>query len=254
MAELERIASHLADLRDAAGAAGLGVPEGRFGLHREAVLAVCGAAFGHRLMMDCTVPGGVAADLAAAGAAAVLAMLGELDAALPALRRAAEPVAAAGRGLGVTTPALVARLAAGGPIGRAAGRGFDVRCMAGQGGPAVEPAVLAEGDGEARLRVRLAELGASIGLARGLLESLPGGAISLTLPAASGEGIGCAEGARGDVWHWLRLDGGQIGSVFMRDPAWLHWPLLEAAMAGGDVDEVLAGLASFGCPVSGVDL
>ena len=54
--------------------------------------------------------------------------------------------------------------------------------------------------------------------------------LSVPLPQASGEGIGWAEGFRGDIWHWLRLDGGQIAAAFMRDPSWLQWPLLEAAM------------------------
>ena len=39
------------------------------------------------------------------------------------------------------------------------------------------------------------------------------------------EGIGVAEGFRGDIWHWISLDGGLIAGAFLRDPSWLQWPL-----------------------------
>ena len=68
---------------------------------------------------------------------------------------------------------------------------------------------------------------------RGLLGTLPDGGLSVPLPVESGEGIGFASGPGGDIWHWLRLDHGQIASVFMCDPAWARWPELEATMAGG---------------------
>ena len=104
------------------------------------------------------------------------------------------------------------------------------------------------------MRIRLAELADSLRLLRALLADLPAGASRSPLPQASGEGIGWAEGFRGDIWHWLRLDGGQIAAVFMRDPGWLQWPLLEAAMAGGTVADFPLCLASFNASASGVDL
>ena len=105
----------------------------------------------------------------------------------------------------------------------------------------------------ARARERLRGITDGIGLLRGLLGAVPEGAVSVPLPAESGEGIGFADGARGDVWHWLRLDHGQIAGVFMRDPGWAHWPLLEA-MAGGQVDDLPLIMASFDLASSGVDL
>ena len=61
------------------------------------------------------------------------------------------------------------------------------------------------------------------------------GAVAFTLlpvaplPQVAGEGVGVAEGFRGDVLHWVRTDsGGLIDAVFARDPAWFHWPLIEA--------------------------
>jgi Ni,Fe-hydrogenase III large subunit len=98
------------------------------------------------------------------------------------------------------------------------------------------------------------EIAESIRLIRSLLDALPDGAIAAPLPPESGEGIGFAEGVRGDIWHWLRLDHGLIASVFMRDPAWAHWPLLEAVAAGGQAEDLPVTLASFGLSSSGVDL
>ena len=83
---------------------------------------------------------------------------------------------------------------------------------------------------------------------------LPPGPLSAPLPPVAGEGIGWAEGGRGDVWHWLRLDGGQITAGFAHDPGWLLWPALEAACTGIAVIDVPLCIASFGATVSGMDL
>jgi Ni,Fe-hydrogenase III large subunit len=114
--------------------------------------------------------------------------------------------------------------------------------------------VLQMGDVDARIRVRLAEITESIRLLRSLLPSLPAGLLSVALPQASGEGVGVAEGFRGDVWYWLRLDGGMIAAAFARDPSWLHWPLLESAIKDNIVADFPLINKSFNGSYSGVDL
>jgi Ni,Fe-hydrogenase III large subunit len=147
------------------------------------------------------------------------------------------------------------RFAAGGVIARAAGIAADLRLSPGCAPYAtLAPAVRTEGDAEARARVRLADIEDSIRLLRALLEALPAGAVSVPLPTGSGEGVGFAEGVHGGVWHWLRIDHGQIASVFMRDPGWAHWPLLEAVAAGTQAENLPLVMASFGLGSSGVDL
>ena len=86
------------------------------------------------------------------------------------------------------------------------------------------------------------------------LQARPTGDLSVPLPAASGEGLGPAVGMTGNVWHWLRLDHGQIASVFMCDPAWSWWPLLESALVGVPVEDLPVVMAQFGLSVSAVDL
>ena len=260
MAELERVANHLLDLGAIAGDAGWAIGPARFGVLRERMLAAAQAAFGHRLMMDVVVPGGLVADIAAGGVAAIVAALDTVTAALPALLRLYfDSVSLADRlaGTGRITPAFAAAYAAGGIVGRASGGVRDLRRW-----PSYPPyetlnvqvPALPAGDVEARARLRAAELAESARLLRALLAALPDGPVAVSLPMAGGEGLGWAEGFRGDIWHWMRLDGGLIGSAFLRDPSWLHWPLLEAAMAGTIMADFPLLNRSVGASYSGVDL
>ena len=248
MAELERIAVHLGGADAVCRAAGDARRAGEFGRHREAVLRAGGAAFGHRMMMDCVVPGGVALDISASGS-------DEIRAALDGLTDFAVPAALAG--VAMLSPGLVGRFAAGGFVGRASGRGFDARLLAEAGDYAAlgfEMKLRQVGDAAARLDVRLAELAESARLLRALLADLPEGPLTAALPMSSGEGFGVAESARGDLWHWLRLDGGLIAAAFPCDPAWRSWPLLEAAMAGAEFSALPLAAASLDGSVPGVDL
>jgi Ni,Fe-hydrogenase III large subunit len=75
------------------------------------------------------------------------------------------------------------------------------------------------------------------------------------LPARGGEGAALAEGFRGECLAWLRLDdGGLIEACFLRDPSWLHWPLLEAAAVGEGVADFPLIHRSINPSHSGVDL
>jgi Ni,Fe-hydrogenase III large subunit len=259
MAEMERIAGHLGSLGAVGEAAGLFSVSARCGRYREAIHRAANAAFGHRLMMDCVIPGGVAADVAPDGPEAIRRALADLANGLAELEHLYDrgPLAPRLSGIGVVSASQVNCLAAGGVIGRASGRGFDMRRFPGYGpyaSLALSVPVLAAGDADARTRLRLTEIGESIRLLCALLEALPPGPVSIPLPADTGEGVGFAESARGDVWHWLRLDHGQIASVFMRDPGWAHWPLLEVIAPNARMADLPLIQASFDLASSGVDL
>lgn len=260
-AELERVANHLGDLATVCEAAGYPVLAGPLLALREAVLRASHAAFAHRLMTDLVVPGGVAGDLGPDGAAAIRAAVDRVAAELPRIARTyATSASLADRvtGTGTVPVDAVARFAPGGVVGRAAGRDFDARRALPYppyGELAFSVPVLHAGDVDARACVRLAEIGESVALLRTLLDALPRGALLAGLaPSRSGEGLGCAEGPRGTVWHWVRLDGGTIGAAFARDPSWLHWPALEAAAPGNPVADFPLIEASVGGSISGVDL
>ena len=250
MMEVERVAGHLNELSALAGLADLGRAQARLGEAREVMARAAGVAFGHRLMMDCVVPGGVIAETTPAGVGALRAAIGSALAALDAVA----PLAARLHGLGRTTAGDVLTFAAGGVTGRAANRNFDARDVQSGREPAASRRTRTEGDAAARCQLRAEEIGNALARLRRLTSEEPGGAISAVLPAASGEGVGCAESIRGDIWHWLRLDHGQIAAVFPRDPGWALWPLAERVLAGGDVADQALIRRSLGLPASGMDL
>ena len=104
---------------------------------------------------------------------------------------------------GILSSALARRFGAGGYVGRASGRAFDARKLPGQ--PpydrlALEIPVLEAGDVNARVWVRIREVEQSLALIEQILQQLPDGPIRVTIGGGgSGEGLGLAEGFRGDV-------------------------------------------------------
>ncbi len=257
MVEAERIALHLGSLETIAALAGQDRLRALCGLGREHLARVAEIGFGHRLMMDVVVPGGLSHDIGPDGLEALLAALDAIDADLPAMRGilAGSVLAERLAGLGCTAGGVVAAYAVGGVIGRAAGSGMDARVFDPVYADLGQAACLEQGgDAAARCRVRLAEMAESIRLIRTLARIMPDGPVSVALPATSGEGLGCAESGRGDVWHWIRLDHGQIAAVFPRDPGWAAWPVAEAALAGAAFEDVALIRASLGLSSAGMDL
>jgi Ni,Fe-hydrogenase III large subunit len=261
LAECERLLCHLADWGAAMGAIGLDWAAARCATLRELLLRAQQAAFGCRLPLDLVLPGGIAADLAPDGGEALLAALAALEEELPTLQAVQDDHAGAQdrlRGTGAAPEGLAAILAAGGVAGRAAGRGFDSRrdmASPPYAGFSFSVPVAATGDAESRLRLRLRELPESLGLVRAALARLEPGALLVPLPVGPGEGTGVAEAARGEVLHWLALDeAGLIRASFARDPAWMHVPLLEAAMAGGTLGDLPLVRASLNPAMGGMDL
>ncbi|HTW25635.1 MAG TPA: hypothetical protein VME92_00805 [Acetobacteraceae bacterium] len=216
----ERVAGCLDDLARLADAAGMAPLHAALGEHREMLLRAAERAFGHRLMMDVVVPGGLAADIAPDGAAALCQAGEALASALPSLRRRLDPLLGRLDGLGAIATAT---------------------WMAG-------------GDAAARCAARVAEIGRSLDRLRAALDSPPDGPVSTALPTASGEGLDGADSQRGTVWHWLRLDHGQIAACFPCDPGWLLWPLAETAMADQSMEEEQMIRLSFGVACAGVDV
>ena len=258
MAELERIANHTGDLGEIAGLAGNALLQTRLDAQRETFRAAAQAAFGHRLMMDLVIPGGIAGDLRSGGAAAIGAALAGLEAALPALRRMFDGWRLQDRlaGTGAIASSLAAAYAPGGFVGRACGLQADARQSPGYepyAGLAMNVPVAAGGDAAARVWVRLAELSESVRLIRLLLRNLPEGTIAVAPPLQSGDGLGVTESFRGPVWYWLSVASGTIADVFVADASTLHWPLLEQAAIGGLAEFPLIA-KSVGASCAGVDL
>jgi Ni,Fe-hydrogenase III large subunit len=258
MMEVERIAAHLDNLAEVARLADARTPWASCGYLREILLRASDAAFGHRLMMDGVVPGGLAADIADGGSETIRRALGDIASELPAIRRMHDSPALSSRltGLGRAGGELAASLAVGGIVGRASGRAFDLRTVFAPGYADLMPrlAVRASGDAAARQHLRIREIEESLRLISATFAILPDGPVSTVLPQVSGEGIGCAESVRGDVWHWLRLDHGQIAATFPRDPGWALWPLAEHVLQHAQADDIDLIRASLALPASAMDL
>jgi Ni,Fe-hydrogenase III large subunit len=257
MLELERLHNHLNDLGFISNDAAFAVIHARCGWLREGLLRAQATAFGHRLMMDRVLPGGVAQDLDGEGIAALLASLAAIAAELRQLLALYESHASLQDrvlGTGTMRPELVAAFAPGGVVGRAAGRGFDARLLTGELAPEAL-ATQAGADVDARWRQRYGEALQSIAMLQSLLPALPEGELTVTLPPRGGEGIALVEGFRGECLAWMRLDGaGGIEACMLRDPSWLHWPLLEAAVIGNIVADFPLINKSINGSYSGVDL
>jgi Ni,Fe-hydrogenase III large subunit len=261
MAELERIANHFGDIGAVCNDAAFALMHAHCGVLRERVLRTADACFGHRLMMDRIVPGGVAANLDAEGAREIRGLIAGIRRRFPELIELYENTAslqdrtvATGR----VSPELVRWFGAGGYVGRAAGRAFDARRVPGY--PPYDQLdfdvpVLSEGDVDARVRIRVREVEQSISMLEQILERSPDGPLCVGLPAVGGEGIALAEAFRGEVLVWLRLRAnGRVQRCHLRDPSWFQWPLLEAAIEGNIVADFPLCNKSFNCSYSGHDL
>jgi Ni,Fe-hydrogenase III large subunit len=263
MAELERLANHFGDIGAICNDAAFALMHAHTGVLRELVLRTCDAAFGHRLMRDGIVPGGVAHDLHDQGVAAIRALLAEARRRFPPLVKLYDDTASLQDrtvGTGRLSPELARQYGAGGFVGRASGRNFDARRdLAYPPYDQLHFTVPTRNDGDvnARVWIRIHEVEQSLGLIEQILDRLPSGPTTAPLPIGSDacEGLALVEGFRGDVLVWLRLNReGTIVRCHLRDPSWFQWPLLEAAIEGNIVADFPLCNKSFNCSYSGHDL
>ncbi len=263
MAERERVANHLGDLGAICNDVGFAFPHVQCARLREDWQRRSHALFGHRLMMDAMIPGGVVHDLPPAARET-------LSADLEALRKAVIPLfdiiddhPSLDDRL-ITTGRLTIQqartLGCTGYVAKASGLPFDLR----RDSPyppydTLELAVPAETDGDvaARVRVRMTEVQASLTLMENLLETLPPGMIATSLPPArpGAVGLGLVEGWRGEILTFVRFGAeGRIARCFPRDPSWFTWPALERLVLGNIVPDFPVCNKSVNGSYSGADL
>ena len=254
-AELERLANHLGDIGAICNDASFSIMHAHCGILREHVLRASAASFGHRLMMDRVVPGGVTTDLTPDGAAQIRNALQEIRRRLPQLVNLYDNTASLQDrtvGTAIVRAAWVQQFGAGGFVGRASGRIFDARKT-----PGYAPydsldfsiPIFAEGDVNARVWVRIREVEQSLSLVEQIIRHLQDGPIAVAAEGGAGEGLGFAS----DVLVSVRIDGGKIARCHLRDPSWFQWPLLEAAIEGNIVADFPLCNKSFNCSYSGHD-
>lgn len=262
-AERERVANHLGDIGAICNDVAFAFAHAQCMRLREDWARRSHGLFGHRLLMDQVVPGGVARDLPAD---AMPLLRGDHA----ALRRAIGPLfdiiddhpSLEDRLLGTGRLAAADARALGctGYVGKASGQGFDVRRdnpYAPYDGLTLEVPVETEGDVAARVRVRMAEVQGSLALMDRLLETLPAGPIvaPLSAPPAGAAGLGLVDGWRGEVLCFVRFgDDGRVARFFPRDPSWFTWPALERLVLGNIVPDFPVCNKSVNASYAGHDL
>ena len=266
MAELERLANHFGDIGAICNDASFSLLHAHCHILRERVLRTSEQCFGHRLMMDKVVPGGVAADLDRDGVRRVRALLVNIRRRFPELVELYDNTASLQNrtvGTGILSAELARQYGAGGYVGRASGRTFDSRKTPGYApytSLAFEVPVRTQGDVDARVWVRIGEVEQSLLIIEQVLDELPGGPVQRDLatsavPEGGAEGLALVEAFRGDALAWVRIArDGSVERCHLRDASWFQWPLLEAAIEGNIVADFPLCNKSFNCSYSGHDL
>jgi len=260
--ERERIANHLGDLgylgNDVAFTFGLT----QFMRLKEDWIRLNAALFGHRLLMDRVVPGGVTVDIDADGAQAIRRQCQDIAGEVRQLKKIYDEHA----GLqdrflttGRVTPQLAMRLGVIGLVGRASGQHWDLRCQ-----HPCEPydqlkpkmAIERNGDVAARALLRFTEIFESLRLIEIIARDLPPGHTRTDLRSAPDQrGFGWIEGWRGDVLVALETGGdGKIRRCHCHDPSWQNWPALEHAAVDNIVPDFPLINKSFNLSYAGQDL
>jgi Ni,Fe-hydrogenase III large subunit len=261
MAELERLANHLGDIGAICNDASFAMMHAHCAVLRERILRAADSCFGHRLMRDVVVPGGVTVDIDMAGRDMLRTLAHTVRRQFAPLIELYDNTASLQDrtvGTGILKPSLARCFGAGGYVGRASGRAFDTRrdlAYPPYDRLTFEVPLLDAGDVDARVRIRIREIEESLTLIEQILAQLPDGAILTALPCRAGEGLALVEGFRGDVLVWLRLDeNAHVIRCHLRDPSWFQWPLLEAAIENNIVADFPLCNKSFNCSYSGHDL
>lgn len=263
MAERERVANHLGDIGAICNDVGFAFAYYQLSRLREQWQRRNQQLFGHRLMMDAIVPGGVTTNLEPTQIDALSADHRALRAEIHAPFDIIDDYPSLEDRL-VTTgrlPSDIARrLGALGYVGKASGQGFDVR----RDSPyspydrvPVPVPVYAEGDVAARVRVRMEEITIALDIMDKLLNTPPAGGIQQAWPTVTRacEGLGCVESWRGEILTYVRLDEtGRVARFYPRDPSWLTWPALEHLILGNIVPDFPVCNKSVNGSYSGHDL
>jgi len=224
-------------------------------LHRE--------LYGHRLLMDTLIPGGVVHDLNATQREQLHNQTREIAEEVTRLRHIygeAPSIQQRVIGSGVVSKEAAQDLGLLGYAGRASGHCPDERIE-----EAYPPYNSLEvsmvhghgGDVAARVWVRFEEIAASAQLIQTMLMALPEGDVATPWQTAEAgvSGFAAIEGWRGEIACWLRFgEGGLIDRYFVRDPSVINWLGLELAVREVPVPDFPVNNKSFNCSYSGADL
>lgn len=256
-AELERIYNHLHYLGHLCHTTTLKVGEAQGKLLEERAKQINGRASGSRFLRSLVWPGGVRSELDLEAIREGLEVLKpQIDEYIGLIERTTSYLDRL-----ISTAPLSQQLAfdqgATGPIERASGVDRDLRRdhpYAAYRTLRPEVAVAQEGDAAARMRVRIAELRASIALVdKAIAEGLPEGALSaVCIPPAGSEGLGWSESPRGTVLYAVHIGtDGRLLRVKIKSPSFANWRVFPSTVHDSNMMDYAINEASFGLTISG---
>lgn len=263
MCECERITNHLGDFAGICNDVAYTFGYCQMMRLRELWLRLNAQIFGHRLIMDCIIPGGVNIDLDIKSSNAIKEQIINFKLELSELYAIFEENSGfhdRTKNTGILSNTEALRLGVLGYAGRASGVKFDMRHDSPY--PPYDKLkiiipVYDKGDVLSRLRARAQEILVSFELIKQLLSDLPSGAICTKWvnPNKPVEGIGLIEGWRGEILVFVKIgSNGLIERYFPRDPSWFSWPALEKLIHGNIVPDFPVCNKSINGSYSGVDL
>jgi Ni,Fe-hydrogenase III large subunit/Ni,Fe-hydrogenase III component G len=264
LAERERVANHLGDIGAICNDVAFVFGQMQFTRLRELWLRTNAAVFGHRLLMDRIVPGGVAVDISAEDARTLINEITRLKADMAEVVDALDLNTSLEDRLytaGYLSPEIAAAYGTLGYVGRASGQNFDVRRDAPY--PPYDQAKFkvpleTQGDIASRVWIRIKEINASLKLIEqfaGRLKEAAGLLADWRVPPSGSEGLGIVEGWRGEIIAHVRFDAGnKIARYYPRDPSILNWPALEKLVLNNIVPDFPVCNKSLNGSYSGNDL
>lgn len=261
--EIERVAMHISDLTGLAADIGFLAISSSLGRLRGASLGMADLVSGNRFFRGFICPGGVIQDPDH--------RLSKLQAAAKALKKELEPVIKSFLANQVVldrmekTGKVSERLARDfglvGVAGRASNQAYDARHHFAAGVyPLLKPQMAIETNGDVfcRAKIRVAELIESLSFIDMLLETMPAGPISTSIPAtlpANAVGLGIVEGHRGELIHLVFTDEhGNCKRYAIKDPSINNWTALAIAARNNLVSDFPLCNKSFSLSYSGHDL
>ena len=263
LAERERVANHLGDMGAICNDVAFVFAQMQFTRLRELWLRTHATVFGHRLLMDRIVPGGVICDLSETACTLIkqemLQLKKELSEVMPAidLNSSLEDRLYTA---GYLSPKTAAAFGTLGYVGRASGQDFDVRRDAPYSPydqVTFKVALENKGDIASRFWVRYKEINAALKLIDQFIAQLAEGNLltNWQTPPAGSEALGIVEGWRGEITTYVRFDSdNKIARFYPRDPSILNWPALEKLTLNNIVPDFPVCNKSLNGSYSGNDL
>ncbi|MDQ6996151.1 MAG: NADH-quinone oxidoreductase subunit C [Mariprofundus sp.] len=263
LCERERMANHIGDIGAICNDAAFAFMLVQMHRLREDMARLHAEVFGHRLLMDTIVIGGVVSDPDAQARCTLIEQTRSIAAEVEHLRA-----------IYADNPSIQQRVIGSGPVsaddardigllgyvGRASGNDPDERIE--EAYPPYDDLDVnipqgKLGDVATRIWVRFEEIADSARMIIRLLENLPEGDVQADwqAPEAGISGFSAIESWRGEIACWLRFgEAGVIDRFFVRDPSAINWLGLELAVREVPVPDFPLNNKSFNCSYSGNDL